>query len=48
MNKRTDFKKSSNWQLANNTALGDGVYEENSLDCGTRLGIGWDFDEIVY
>lgn len=47
MNKRTD-KESSNWQLAYNSALGDGVYEENSLDCGIRLGVGWDFDEIVY
>lgn len=45
---KTTEKESSNWQLANNTALGDGVCEENSLDCGIRLGIGWDFDEIVY
>lgn len=47
LKKRTD-KVSSNWQLAYNTALADGVYEENFLDCGIRLGIGWDFDEIVY
>lgn len=48
MAKRTDKAVTSNWQLAYNTALEDSVYKENSLDCGIRLGIGLDFDEIIY